>query len=142
MSPKYFADTPPWGTRFLQAKAANAVRVQRFGAIYGTFARRAAEGSSGGGVGGEVNLLPQQRVLNTPTRGSTDFGINLDPFWDHFGINRSHLEVILKSFGLHSGIILESFGCHLGVIWSPNSDYTDPLGVETYAEIEFFNHGS
>ena len=59
--------------------------------------------------------------------------------------------VILESFGLDSGIILASFGGHLGVIlgsffgirsWSLNSDYTNPLGVETPVEIEFFTTGA
>ena len=82
-------------------------------------------------------------------------GIILGSFWDHFGINRGsfglHSGVIWTSFWDHFGVIRRSFGGHLEVIlgsfsgiwsWSPNSDYTDPLGVETYVEIEFFNRGS
>ena len=50
---------------------------------------------------------------------------------------------ILGSFG-------GSFGDHLGVTFSIfwNSvlelklHYTDPLGVETFVEVDFFNHGS
>ena len=46
----------PWGTWFLQARAGKAVRVRGFATEARVFDTELAEGPSGGGVGGEVNL--------------------------------------------------------------------------------------
>ena len=69
------------------------VRVRGFAAETRVFDTEVAEGPSGGGVGGEVNLPPGRGVLNTPTEGRRilgpfwdDFGIILGSFWDHFGV--------------------------------------------------------
>ena len=52
---------------------------------------------------GEVNL---PEGSNTPTEGSTDFGIILGSFWDHFGIV---LGSFWDHFWDHVGIILGAF---------------------------------
>ena len=98
-----------WGTRLLQAWAGKAVRLRSFGAISKTFARRVPNGSSGGGVEGEVNLPPATGSEHSD-QGSTELGSR----WDQFGIT-------LESFSDRFGPILRScwddVGVNSGSVW-------------------------
>ena len=76
---------------------------------------RPARGSSGGGVGGEVNLPPWNGLKNDRPVGSTDFGSlfggRLGAFWLLFGFLGTPWDLFGHSGGLPRDSFAETYFC-------------------------------